>query len=316
MLKYYNQKLKGIKGVLPDIRGFSRTSDDGQLQSVIGIDNMLIYGAEQGVGDLVTSGEHSGKYKLPIILQGKNLFNESKNYDPRNERLVQSSWAYGEKLDGIYHIYSARQLTTVFLYKSGDYLTLDATKYTISADVYLDSKGGVNSKDVFVGVTSLVAIGAQTSLTVDTITAVPNYNNWYRISGTITVPEKRNTYMLFIQPKGSPSVWTGSCDLRIKNIQIEKGSQATGFEKYISPTTISNIYLDEPLRKVSSLSDYIDWKSRKAYYPASPLVHTDDVDLPDLKSIIPQYDKGYILSVGTAVKLQLSIKYRSNYQEV
>ena len=46
------------------------------------------------------------------------------------------------------------------------------------------------------------------------------------------------------------------------NVQIEVGSVATEYEPYIEPTT-TNIYLNEPLRKIGDYADYIDYKNKK-----------------------------------------------------
>ncbi len=48
----------------------------------------------------------------------------------------------------------------------------------------------------------------------------------------------------------------------ISNIQIEKGDKSTSFEEYVEPK-ITNIYLDEPLRKVGDAVDYIDFHNKR-----------------------------------------------------
>lgn len=47
-----------------------------------------------------------------------------------------------------------------------------------------------------------------------------------------------------------------------KNIQIEEGDTPTEYEPYFEPMT-TNIYLNEPLRKVGDYVDYIDYKNKK-----------------------------------------------------
>lgn len=46
-------------------------------------------------------------------------------------------------------------------------------------------------------------------------------------------------------------------NVTFKDIQIEKGTEMTNYEPYINETY--NIYLDEPLRKVGDVADYIDF---------------------------------------------------------
>ena len=44
--------------------------------------------------------------------------------------------------------------------------------------------------------------------------------------------------------------------------QLENGNTATEYEPYVEPIT-TNIYLDEPLRKIGNYADYIDFKEKK-----------------------------------------------------
>lgn len=46
------------------------------------------------------------------------------------------------------------------------------------------------------------------------------------------------------------------------NVQIEYGTVATEYEPYIEPT-ITNIFLDEPLRKIGDYADYIEYDNKK-----------------------------------------------------
>ena len=45
-------------------------------------------------------------------------------------------------------------------------------------------------------------------------------------------------------------------------IQVEKGDTPTEYEPYVEPIT-TNIYLDEPLRKIGDYTDYIDFANKK-----------------------------------------------------
>ena len=51
-------------------------------------------------------------------------------------------------------------------------------------------------------------------------------------------------------------------DLNDYNFQIEEGTEATSYEEYVEPK-ITNIYLDEPLRKIGDYADYIDFENKK-----------------------------------------------------
>lgn len=54
------------------------------------------------------------------------------------------------------------------------------------------------------------------------------------------------------------------CSYRTVNtdIQLEGSSTKTGYEPYIAPVT-TNIFLDEPLRKVGDYADYVDFEKQK-----------------------------------------------------
>lgn len=53
-----------------------------------------------------------------------------------------------------------------------------------------------------------------------------------------------------------------NCNVKLKNIQLEKGITPTKYEPYVEPE-IKKIYLNEPLRKIGNYSDYIDLINKK-----------------------------------------------------
>lgn len=60
---------------------------------------------------------------------------------------------------------------------------------------------------------------------------------------------------------------TGLCS----NCMIEVGTTATDYEPYLEPV-ITNIYLDEPLRKIGDYADYIDFENKKVIRNVSETV--------------------------------------------
>jgi hypothetical protein len=48
-----------------------------------------------------------------------------------------------------------------------------------------------------------------------------------------------------------------------KNLQIELGSTPTSYEPYKEPKEVQYIYLNEPLKKIGDIADYIDYKNSK-----------------------------------------------------
>lgn len=71
------------------------------------------------------------------------------------------------------------------------------------------------------------------------------------LSGSFVLPE--NTEYLFFQ---------AFTTLDYETLQLELGDTATEYVLYTEPTT-TNIYLNEPLRKIGDISDYIDFENKK-----------------------------------------------------
>lgn len=71
--------------------------------------------------------------------------------------------------------------------------------------------------------------------------------------------------------------------------QLEKGTIATDFEPYIEPT-ITNIYLNEPLRKISDYADYIDYKNKKVVRNVGKVVYDENTTFGSITSSYWQSD--------------------------
>lgn len=72
----------------------------------------------------------------------------------------------------------------------------------------------------------------------------------------------------------------------ITNVQLELGSQATSYQPYIQSTT-TNIYLDQPLRKIGEYTDYIDFENQKI------VRNTKEINCKDL--IFDSYNKNHYI---------------------
>lgn len=75
-------------------------------------------------------------------------------------------------------------------------------------------------------------------------------------SNTFTLTETTDCYFQFRGTDDRTENFYNSL-----KIQLETGNIATTYEPYINKTT--NIYLNEPLRKVGDIADYIDYKNKK-----------------------------------------------------
>lgn len=85
-------------------------------------------------------------------------------------------------------------------------------------------------------------------------------------TGYITVVTPTATYKTFkfdASVDGYLRISCFSSGKILTDIQIEEGTAATAYEPYVEPKT-TNIYLDEPLRKLGEYADYIDFKAKKA----------------------------------------------------
>lgn len=85
----------------------------------------------------------------------------------------------------------------------------------------------------------------------------------------------------------------------MSNIMIIEGSISAvpQYEPYIEPI-ITNIYLDEPLRKIGDYADYIDFKDKKEVHYNGSTPIEEPIDLP----IISANEGTTVINVGTLAK--------------
>lgn len=80
--------------------------------------------------------------------------------------------------------------------------------------------------------------------------------NMKNANGNITAPSNASYVRLsWTIGENNNSNWKNT-------LQFEEGSVETNYEPYVEPIT-TNIYLDEPIRKVGDYTDYIDFKNQK-----------------------------------------------------
>ena len=204
-----NNRSKKITGVPP----LSFVSNGENLS------DCKIYGntvSEKSVGELVTEGEHSGQYCIPIVVAGKNLFDKT-------------------NLNSILNCYiSASKLATSADTRSVFIECKPATAYTVSkrrgtrfivgwTDVL--PKSGVEIQDRVIDYTA-ASITTTTGLGAKYLVAYI-YN---RAQDTLITAEEM-----------------------IESVQIEEGSSATDYEPHYESQTAA-IYLNEPLAEGESIS--------------------------------------------------------------
>ena len=196
----------------------------------------------QSVGDLVTEGEYTGKYKIPIIVRGKNLYpNYTASYSAQQCGVTQSCTLNKNSitLNGTSISTGGRNLLNY--YNKGFNIEKDKT-YTLSCVLL---KGNAEP-DTF---TVLIADKATSefkgkSCKLGTPTTFTATESFTAICG-INVTKEDVTFD----------------DVEV-GIMIEETDKVTDYEPYVNPNT-TNIYLNEPLRKVGDYADYLDFYNKK-----------------------------------------------------
>ena len=190
----------------------------------------------KSLGNLITDEKDANynKFQIPIKVSGKNLFNKEAVKD-------DSNWSSGN------YTY-ARFLP--FVFKKGVHYIIsmkdnlcwkDRYPYNTDTQVALV----VNSENKWGG----KVIGNST-VTYQTPTTIDIYN------------ETEDTYLVLYYSStiNTPITREKIFETLFPNFQIEVGEIVTNYESY--KEKIYNVYLDEPLRKVGNVSDYLDLENR------------------------------------------------------
>lgn len=167
-------------------------------------------------GSQATPYEPYSKYKIPVTVGGKNLF-DNKNAN--------------------YRIDDAGSLVVDTGSKCTDFIPVNYN------DVYTASclgSGGTST-------TAWICVLYDKDKNFISGTRVTNVSNLM----TITVNKEDAKYLRLCK-RGAG----------VTNVQLELGSTTTEYTPYIQPTT-TNIYLEQPLRKIGEVSDYIDFENKK-----------------------------------------------------
>ena len=215
----------------------------------------------ESVGDLITSSNctgygsdacnNVGKYVIQVKSSGKNLFDTQNWYNWL--RTFTTNYVKKTEIDGVSCIYYRPPGTYNKPYMQGQFK--EKTQYTLSFRAkgivgtgvstgfyfkYTDGTSSIRSvanKDEWDSYTLLSTAGK----TIDHIEMVYNYNQ--------------------------------GCYIDENSIQLEESATETSYESYVEPK-ITNIYLDEPLRKIGEYADYIDYNNKKIVRNVKERVYT------------------------------------------
>lgn len=183
--------------------------------------NYKIDGASGGIGDLVTdtSDENYGKYKIPVIINGKNIFNENSPLNASGTMDVAS---------GLYPISTGANRRSFFFKAKPN------TTYTFSCATTGD-RFAVNEYNRIINPSDYSTSNKLTP--TDKIYSQTSGIREYTFTTSITTKMVGIYYALNTIPT---------------NIQIEVGNAKTTYEAYTEQ--ITNIYLDEPIEENESKS--------------------------------------------------------------
>ncbi len=172
-----------------------------------------------------------GKYVVQVKATGKNILDISKlEAGAYSTGLTQSSNTFSFKRTG------TKNTSSIFTK-----IKLEAGTYTIS--------GNLTQSDGLNGGYGVYDLEKQEYLVNRSSSGIG--------TSTFTVPESKIYSLGFFCNYNSVE----GTQVTYSNIQLEYGSSATTYELYREATT--NIYLDEPLRKVGDYVDYIDYSNGK-----------------------------------------------------
>lgn len=197
---------------------------EGFVEDVSQLDG---YNIQIQKGSVATEYEPYGKYKIPIKVNEKNLFNV-------NNITTQTQTTYSIQVEN-------------------DNIILTGTEYAC------------NTGNTLKQLCPTLKSGENVTLSFNTTSSkkyiyLAGQSKFLWVSGTTrTITEADLNADVCIYNENSLAE---SNEVIISNIQIEKGNEATTYVEYNEPKVV-NMYLDEPLRKVGTYYDYIDLKNKK-----------------------------------------------------
>jgi hypothetical protein len=175
-----------------------------------------------------TSYDAYNKYKIPVRVRGKNYINIEHLGDINNWDTTTTYGSYEISLPNGNYIFNIE--TDLKEYKSNIlFLSKNKSSSTNPIANIISGYGGIIDKQLKFTITNNEKI----------------YLNWYN--------DTKNQSNL-----------TKLIDDVLNNFIIEDGDTFTGYEPYIEPIT-TNIYLNEPLRKIGDYTDYIDFEKGKVF---------------------------------------------------
>lgn len=207
----------------------------------------------ENTGDLITdvSDANYGKYKIPVIVKGKNILDKSQSLiQGIGEETPFTAWS-SQAFDNEWVINNLKPDTT----------------YSVSYDVECISVPDYDSQaSSYAGMTLYSGVSGYSAVSFY-ITQYLTAGEKEHIERTITTPstlldENANYRILAYTNRYLKNNVGVMSTMKFTNIQIEENSDVTSFEPYRTPSK-AEIYLNEPLRKLGDYVDYIDFENQK-----------------------------------------------------
>lgn len=211
----------------------------------------------ESVGELVTDKNdiNYGKYKIPVTVRGKNLFKPTKVSGSaiKNDGVLVLKGSYGTTIDSTDFSDNKVVVTQVAneSYASGFYQNgyfnflipelISGKRYTISFDMNITNNPlNATAFNVYVGTTQNKAL---------ILSSISRYKYTFEFIPRTDRPQQ-------------VEIRCGGMSFELSNVMITEEGQDDTFEPYIEPIT-TNVYLNEPLRRIGDYADVLDFKNKK-----------------------------------------------------
>lgn len=216
--------------------------------------------------DVQSVGEYdstTGKYKIPVTVSGKNLFDVNSINLGTTSNITMENDTVSIK-EGANNYTTATQKVYVS----------PSTKYTLSAKM----TGENNSPHIAIGEFDKDGNNIKNNTII--------YNLDSNENGKSFTTQAETSYIeVYLRNRNS-----SAC--KFENIQLELGATNTNYEPYYEPVT-HNIILDEPLRKIGSDADYIDFNGKKLVR----YVGTKELDGVTNGKMLKSYSRGGYIAI-------------------
>ncbi len=186
--------------------------------------------------------EETGKYKIPVVCSGKNLFDKDKfKYSMHMCTVTRNDYNYTIKGSKGSPNAASSGSFQIILPKS---VISQTNTFTVSINITMLEYGDINNQIRLWTINNSTAKQNMISQTF-------SLNERCRLSWTFTNADYELTGIWFY-------VNGNKISFEMDTLQIETNDVMTDYEPYYLPVT-TNIYLDEPLRKVREYGDYLDF---------------------------------------------------------